>query len=87
MVILEAWAAGVPVVATDVPGTRDSIRDGENGLLVLPKDPVALAEVIERVRNNPPLCQQLTDGGFKSLDLYRLDEMTERIFQVYAGET
>jgi glycosyltransferase involved in cell wall biosynthesis len=85
MVILEAWAAGVPVIATDVPGTRDLIRDGENGLLVPPKDPVALAEAIERLWKDPPLREQLVTGGYESLDLYRLDEMTGRICRVYEG--
>ncbi len=85
MVILEAWAAGVPVIATDVPGTRDLIRDGENGLLVPPKDPVALTEAIERLWKDPPLREQLVTGGYESLDLYRLDEMTGRICRVYEG--
>jgi glycosyltransferase involved in cell wall biosynthesis len=45
-VILESMAAGVPVVATDIPGTRELIRDLQNGWLVPPADALALAQAI-----------------------------------------
>jgi len=48
MVVLEAMAAGVPVVATRVEGIAEAIRDGEDGLLVEPKDPRPLAAAIAR---------------------------------------
>jgi len=56
--VLEAMAAGVPVIATDVPGCRDLIRDNETGWLVRPGDPAdisraitaALADKSERLR-------------------------------------
>ena len=48
-VLLEAGACGRPLVATNVPGCREVVRDGENGLLVPAKDPAALAEALERL--------------------------------------
>ena len=48
MVVLEAMAAGVPVVATRVEGVPEAIRDGVDGLIVAPDDPRALADAIGR---------------------------------------
>lgn len=48
MVILEAMAAGVPVVATNVEGVPEAIRDRQDGILVAPRDSSQLAEAIER---------------------------------------
>ncbi len=49
MAVLEAMAAGVPVVATDVEGTAEAVRHGQDGLLVPPGDPQALAQAIADV--------------------------------------
>ncbi len=49
MVILEAMAAGVPVVATDVEGIPEAIRDGRDGLIVRPDDSGSLASALERL--------------------------------------
>jgi glycosyltransferase involved in cell wall biosynthesis len=48
MVLLEASASSLPIVATDVGGSRDVIADGETGLLVPPGDPSALAKAMLR---------------------------------------
>jgi glycosyltransferase involved in cell wall biosynthesis len=45
-VLVEALAAGLPVVASDVPACRELLRDGEFGQLVLPADPGALAKAV-----------------------------------------
>ncbi len=46
MVLTEAFAAATPVVASDIPGYRDVVRDEQDGLLVAPGDPVALGEAL-----------------------------------------
>jgi glycosyltransferase involved in cell wall biosynthesis len=63
LVLIEAMAAGVPVVATNVAGIRDVVRDGETGLLVPPHSPQALADAITRVFGDAGLQQRLTDAG------------------------
>ena len=54
MTLLEAAACGRPIVATDVPGCREVARHGENGLLVPPRDPCALADAILAFAEDPP---------------------------------
>jgi glycosyltransferase involved in cell wall biosynthesis len=59
LVLIEAMAAGVPVVATDVPGIRDVVKDGVTGLLVPVASPIKLAEAIRRVFNDVALRDRL----------------------------
>ncbi len=59
MVIVEAMAAGLPVVATRVGGIPDMITDGEGGLLVEPRDVGALAGALERLANDPELRRRM----------------------------
>ena len=51
--VLEAMAAGVPVVATNIGGTREAVEHEQTGLLVPPNDPVALAAAMRRVIGQP----------------------------------
>jgi glycosyltransferase involved in cell wall biosynthesis len=52
-VLIEAAAAGRPIVTTDWPGCRDAVRHGETGLLVRPRDAGDLAAALERLLRNP----------------------------------
>jgi glycosyltransferase involved in cell wall biosynthesis len=52
-VVMEAFAAGVPVIGTDIPGVRQLIVPGETGLLVPTGDPTAIAKCLEKVEQNP----------------------------------
>ena len=58
-VLLEAMAAGRPILATAVGGNLELIRDGENGLLVPYGDRKALADALVRVASEPELAERL----------------------------
>jgi glycosyltransferase involved in cell wall biosynthesis len=58
-VVLEAMAAGLPIVATDAGGTSSAVADGETGLLVAKADVGALADAVERLLTDRPLAAKL----------------------------
>jgi phosphatidylinositol alpha-mannosyltransferase len=59
MVLTEAMAAGLPVVATDIPGFHEVMTAGVDGLVVPPRDPVALAGAVGRILDDPALAERL----------------------------
>ena len=61
--VLEAMAAGLPVIATSVGGNPEAVVEGSTGLLVPPKNPSALAQAILRLANDPAACQQMEAKG------------------------
>jgi glycosyltransferase involved in cell wall biosynthesis len=61
--VLEAMAAARPVIATDVGGTPDAVRQGTTGLLVPPSDPSRLADAILRLYNEPAQRSKLGTAG------------------------
>jgi len=56
---MEASATGVPVVATDIRGCRETVIEGENGFLVPVRDAVALAEAIRRLLRDRGLRERM----------------------------
>lgn len=56
-VLLEAGAMGLPIITTNMPGCREVVQDGWNGLLVPIRDAKALAESMERLISNKELCK------------------------------
>jgi glycosyltransferase involved in cell wall biosynthesis len=63
---LEAMACGTPVVTTDCRGIRDYVVDGENALVVPPKEPEVLAESILKAYNDVDLTDKLRENGLKT---------------------
>ena len=61
--LLEGMAAGLPCVTTDVPGCSEAVRDGENGLLVPPRDHEALARALDRLIQDSELRTQMGKRG------------------------
>ena len=53
MVLTEAFAAGTPVIASEIAGYSDVVTDGVDGILVPPADPQRLAEELQRVYHEP----------------------------------
>jgi phosphatidylinositol alpha-mannosyltransferase len=63
VVLIEAMAAGVPVVASAIPGYDEVVTHDVSGILVPPRDPAALAEAAGRILDDPALGARLADGG------------------------
>lgn len=83
-VLLEAAACGRPIVATDVPGCREAVADGQTGLLVPPNDPPALAAALEKLLDDPALGRTLGLNGHEWVAQNFSDEqITTETMQVY----
>jgi glycosyltransferase involved in cell wall biosynthesis len=83
-VLVEAMACGVPVVTTPVSGIPELVHDGENGLLVPPDDPAALAEAILRVHRDAGLRRRLADASRATVrDRFDGDRLAGRLASLF----
>jgi glycosyltransferase involved in cell wall biosynthesis len=83
-VLLEAGASGKAVIATDVPGCSDIIRNGFNGLLVPPKNPTALAEAILQLADDFELRTRMGRAGRAFvLEKYTNEKINLMTIEVY----
>jgi glycosyltransferase involved in cell wall biosynthesis len=86
MALLEAMAAGCPVVATRVGGIPDLVTDGVDGLLVPPGDPDALAAALLRVLRDRDFAQRLGNAARETIaNRYAAGRSLERMECIYAG--
>ncbi|MBI3743258.1 MAG: glycosyltransferase family 4 protein, partial [Chloroflexi bacterium] len=83
IVLLEAMAAGKPVIASNIPGYATLVRDGDQGLLVPPKDDAALASAIVRLANNPELRQAMGARGREFSKGFSWDKVAQRVMDYY----
>lgn len=83
-VLLEAAACSKPIISTNVPGCKEIVRHEVNGLLIPPKDEVALAEAIRRLLDNPEFAKQLGEYGREIVQKEFSEELVvEKTFEVY----
>lgn len=84
MVVLEAMAAGVPVIASDVEGVPEAIVDRENGLLVQPGDAASLAAAIDELTSGLVDYVELSrQAQLRHAELFSAERMSERLAAVY----
>ena len=84
VVLIEAMELGLPIVASNVGGIPDVVIDGESGILVPEKDPVALANAFKRLEADPALIEKLLAGARKRIDeCFTWDGIIERQIEVY----
>ena len=82
-VILDAFAAGLPVVASDIPGIRDVVEHEITGLLVPPADPVALTAALARLRDDDALRTRLAEAGRRASADFTPERMADRYLALY----
>ena len=81
----EAFAAGLPVVASGVGGLLDLVRDGENGWLVPSDDAVAFARAIEAAARDRALCRRMGAAARRFFERgLRAEVMVDRTVEIYA---
>lgn len=82
--LLQAASAGVPIVASDVGGIPEAVRDGVNGLLVPPSDAPALASAVGRLLGDPALARRLGEAGRRLMrSEFSVGAMVEGNLSVY----
>lgn len=83
IVLAEGMAAGVPVVASDLPGYRAVLRDGAAGRLSPPGDPVALADALYGLLNDEAERRRLAQAGIAAAAELSWTRITDRIIETY----
>lgn len=84
-VLVEAASSGRAVVCTDVPGCRDIVRHGINGLLVPVKNPLALAHAIETLTSDPNLRSEMGMRGRQiAIREFSQDEVGKQTLELYS---
>jgi glycosyltransferase involved in cell wall biosynthesis len=83
-VLIEAAACGRPIVTTDTAGCREIVRHGENGLLVPPRDPAALARAIGALLDDPALRDRMgAEGRRRAAAEYGTERVVAQTLAVY----
>lgn len=78
----EAMAAGRPIVASDLPSSREFLRDGENALLVPPGDAGALAGALRRLLGQPALAETLARGAYAEAPRFSWDARAQKLAEL-----
>jgi glycosyltransferase involved in cell wall biosynthesis len=83
-VLVEAMAAGAPVVATGVSGIPELVQDEVNGLLVDPDDPAALADALIRLHEDRELAARIAGEGRRTVEQrFDGDRLARRLAELF----
>lgn len=87
--IAEAMGCGLPIVATDVGGTAEMVKDGVNGFLNISDNPTVLADNLERLLINEDLRKCMGNNSLKRLDelCFYQESSVERLIQIYQEDS
>ena len=83
IVLLEAMAAGVPIVASDIHGYKNVVQRGVQGLLVEPRNHRALAAALYTLSHDPEKRLRMGEAGQAKAPEYSWDSVTERVVELY----
>jgi phosphatidylinositol alpha-mannosyltransferase len=83
MVLTEAFAAGTPVVASDIAGYRDVVRNGVDGVLVPPADPQALAETLRDFYDEPERRREMAMAAAADVERFAWPAVADQVLEAY----
>ena len=82
--VLEAWSAGVPVIAAQIGGLRHLIREGENGRFCDPERPASIADTVERCRRAPEETRLMAERARREVaETYAWTKIAARLADFY----
>jgi phosphatidyl-myo-inositol alpha-mannosyltransferase len=87
LVLVEAMASGVPVVASDIPGYREVVRTGVDGTLVPPGDPHALAGAIRPLVTDTAAARRFSEAGRARAETFRWERVVDQLERAYREAT
>jgi phosphatidylinositol alpha-mannosyltransferase len=87
IVLLEAMAAGRPIVAGDIPGYRSVVTHGQEGFLVPPRDETAIAAALVHLLADPALRERMGQAGRARAALHSWDRIADQILTYYQETT
>lgn len=81
---LEAMASGLPVIGSNVGGVKFTVRDGETGYLVPPRDPVAVADALQELKEHPKVADALSANARRRVaDLFTWSHVADSLGALY----
>jgi phosphatidylinositol alpha-mannosyltransferase len=83
IVLLEAMASGLPIVASRIEGFAEVVEDGRQGFLVPPGDGHALAEALDHLLADEALRQSMAQEGLRTAALYSWGRVAEQVLSYY----
>jgi glycosyltransferase involved in cell wall biosynthesis len=90
LAVLEAMASSLPVVASDVGGTREAVIDGQTGLLYAPRDSDALAQRLRALHSDSALSQRMGRAGLARVEecftVQRMVNETAALYEALAHQ-
>lgn len=86
LVVLESMAAGLPLIATNVPGNIDLIEGGVNGILVKSGDHLQMANAIIKLLDDSLLCQSIKRANVEKAKLYSWDYISKKYLDIYHSQ-
>jgi len=82
--ILEAMAAGLPIVASNIGGIPEIVIEGKNGYLANPKDPNGIADRVIRILSNDQLRKEMGNNSYTLSKKYNWDTLAEQVEEIYS---
>jgi phosphatidyl-myo-inositol alpha-mannosyltransferase len=83
VVLIEAMAAGTPIVSTDLPGYLNVATPGRDAVMVPPDDPAALADALRRVLADDELAHELRGNGLRRAEDFSMETLAQHYVRIY----
>jgi phosphatidylinositol alpha-mannosyltransferase len=83
IVLLEAMAAGLPIVASDIHGYKNVVTRNQEGFLVEPRNPTAIAAALYKLAGDPDLRHRMGDAGRAKAPEYSWERVTQQVVAYY----